>query len=225
MYTHHGIKVRFSGGYHEYFGLQSDVDGIVYLMLANTLIHRIRPGAVTIAEDVSGMPTLCRTIRDGGIGFDYRLGMFLPDMWIKQVVRIEDEKWNMGLIVHALTNRRWKEKVIAYVESHDQAIVGDKTQSMHLFGEEIYYGLYRDKEMSVKVNRGMALHKMIRMLTMNLGGEAYLNFMGNEFGHPEWIDFPRAGNNHSFHYCRRQWSLKYDENLRYGQLGNFDQTL
>jgi len=185
-------------------------------MLANTLIHKLKPSAITIAEDVSGMPTLCRTIRDGGIGFDYRLGMFHPDMWIKHLEKIPDERWNMGGIIYGLTNRRWKEKVVTYVESHDQAIVGDKTVSMRLFNEEIYYGLNRHNEMSLNVSRGMALHKMIRMITFHLGGEAYLNFMGNEFGHPEWIDFPRAGNNFSYHYCRRQWNLKYDSDLRYG---------
>lgn len=67
-------------------------------MLANTLIHKIRPFAITIAEDVSGFPTLCRTIRDGGVGFDYRLGMFLPDMWIKLLKDTQDENWSMDLI-------------------------------------------------------------------------------------------------------------------------------
>jgi 1,4-alpha-glucan branching enzyme len=127
LYNHHGIGYSFTGNYHEYFGMQTDLDGITYLMLANTLVHTLRPGALTIAEDVSGHPTLCRTIRDGGIGFDYRLGMFLPDMWIKLLLKTPDEAWNMGGIVHAMTNRRWQEKVVAYAESHDQAIVGDMT--------------------------------------------------------------------------------------------------
>lgn len=203
LYNHHGIGFSFSGNYHEYFGMQTDLDGITYLMLANTLVHKIRPGAITIAEDVSGHPTLCRSIRDGGIGFDYRLSMFLPDMWIKLLKETPDEQWNMGGIVHAMTNRRWREKVVAYAESHDQAIVGDKTQSMHLFDAEIYHGMDRRNQPSLTVSRGMALHKMIRLMTSSLGGEAYLNFMGNEFGHPEWIDFPREGNNNSYHYCRR----------------------
>lgn len=182
--------------------MQTDLDGIVYLMLANTLVHTMRDGAITIAEDVSGMPTLCRTIRDGGMGFDYRLGMFLPDMWIKLLDGVPDENWNMGAIAHSMVNRRWKEKVVAYAESHDQAIVGDKTQSTWLFNNEIY-SLDQHKPMSLTVSRGMALHKMIRLITLSLGGDAYLNFMGNEFGHPEWIDFPRQGNNYSYHYCRR----------------------
>ena len=78
---------------------------------------------------------------------------------------------------------------------------------------------------TIRVSRGMALHKMIRLLTQTLGGEAYLNFMGNEFGHPEWIDFPREGNGNSYDYCRRQWNLMYDTNLRYGQLGDFDKAM
>lgn len=225
LFNHHGIGFNFSGHYHEYFGMQTDVDGIVYLMLANALIHKLRPDAITIAEDVSGMPTLCREIKDGGIGFDYRLSMFLPDLWIKLLKEIPDEQWSMGIITHSMTNRRWLEKTVAYAESHDQAIVGDKTQSMWLFDKEIYTGLNKNDTPSVRVSRGLALHKMIRLITLSLGGEAYLNFMGNEFGHPEWIDFPRAGNNFSYHMCRRQWSLKYNPDLRYGQLGEFDRVM
>lgn len=175
-------------------------------MLANALIHRLRPHAITVAEDVSGFPTLCRKIRDGGVGFDYRLGMFLPDMWIKLLKETPDEYWNMEMIAHSMINRRWQEKVVAYSESHDQAIVGDKTISMWLFNE-LCYNLSRDNH-NLVIDRGVALHKMIRLITFSLGGQAYLNFMGNEFGHPEWIDFPREGNNWSYHWCRRQWSLK-----------------
>lgn len=87
------------------------------------------------------MPTLCRTIEHGGIGFDYRLNMFMPDMWIKLLKGTPDDAWRMGDITHNLTNKRWKEKVIGYSESHDQAIVGDKTISMWLFEAEIYTGM------------------------------------------------------------------------------------
>jgi 1,4-alpha-glucan branching enzyme len=201
------------------------MDGITYLLLANTLIREINPDAITIAEDVSGMPTLCREMKDGGLGFDYRLSMFMPDMWIKLLKETPDEQWNMGHITHSLTNRRWLEKVVGYAESHDQAIVGDKTISMWLFDSEIYTGMSRSSDMTFKVSRGMALHKMIRLLSQSLGGEAYLNFMGNEFGHPEWIDFPREGNNESYDYCRRQWNLMYDKDLRYGQLYQFDEVM
>jgi len=209
LYHHHGINYGFTGNYKEYFNEQCDSDGITYLMLANALIKEINPDAITIAEDVSGMPTLCRPIKDGGIGFDYRLSMFIPDMWIQYLSgHVPDEQWNIGHLTHNLTNRRYKEKVIGYAESHDQAIVGDKTHSMHLFDSEIYTNMSLESVMTIKVSRGMALHKMIRLITMTLAGEGYLNFMGNEFGHPEWIDFPREGNNNSFQYCRRQWSLR-----------------
>lgn len=224
LYQHHGIGYGFTGNYEEYFGPQTDLDGIVYLMLANCLIRELNPDALTIAEDVSGMPTLCRSLKDGGIGFDYRLSMFMPDMWIK-LMKTPDEGWSMGHIVHSLTNRRWKEGAVGYCESHDQAIVGDKTISMWLFDAEIYHGMSKLQQPSLQVGRGMALHKMIRLLSQSLGGEAYLNFMGNEFGHPEWIDFPREGNNWSYDHCRRQWNLLYDANLRYGQLGAFDKAM
>lgn len=214
LYHHHGIGVGFSGDYREYFGPQIDVDGEVYLMLANDLIHTLYPEAISIAEDVSGMPTLCRKVDEGGIGFDYRLSMFIPDMWIKHLKEFKDEDWNMGNIAFNLTNRRYKEKCVAYCESHDQAIVGDKTISMWLFGGEIYHGM-KALNHSIVVDRGMALHKMIRIVTIGLGGEAYLNFMGNEFGHPEWIDFPREGNQFSYHYCRRQWHLSDNNQLKY----------
>lgn len=174
-------------------------------MLANKLIKSINENAITIAEDVSGQPTLCRTLEDGGIGFDFRLNMYMPDMWIKLIKETPDEDWNMGHIAHSLTNRRWKEKVIGYCESHDQAIVGDKTMSMWLFDDQIYTGMTKSAEepLNYKVERGVALHKMIRLISHVLGGEGYLNFMGNEFGHPEWIDFPREGNGNSYQHCRR----------------------
>ena len=201
-----------------------DVDGVVYLMLANDLIHRLNPDAVSVAEDVSGMPTLCRRVEEGGIGFDYRLSMYIPDMWIKHLKEFKDEDWNMGHIAYSLTNRRYREKCVAYCESHDQAIVGDKTISMWLFANEIYHGM-KTHNHSIVVDRGMALHKLIRLVTMGLGGEAYLNFMGNEFGHPEWIDFPREGNGFSYHFCRRQWHLSDDSSLKYSQLKSFDKAM
>lgn len=195
-------------------------------MLATTLIKEIRPHCITVAEDVSGMPTLCRTVGDGGMGFDYRLSMFMPDMWIKLLKETSDEHWNMGHITHSLTNRRWREKVVGYAESHDQAIVGDKTISMWLFDAEIYTGMSKIcGEMTLRISRGMALHKMIRLISQTLGGESYLNFMGNEFGHPEWIDFPREGNGNSYDHCRRQWNLMYDHDLRYHDLAAFDQVM
>jgi 1,4-alpha-glucan branching enzyme len=215
LYLNHGINYSFTGSYNEYFGENFDIDGGVYLMLANELIHMKNPEAITISEDVSGMPTLCRPISEGGFGFDYRLNMSVPDKWIQVLKEQKDEQWNMGNFCFTLTNRRHNEKHVTYCESHDQSIVGDKTIAMWLFDKEIYENMSISKTPTIVIDRGMALHKMIRLLTFSLGGEAYLNFIGNEFGHPEWVDFPRQGNNFSYHYCRRRWDLCDDVTLRY----------
>ncbi len=226
LYIHHGIGHAFVNGYDEYFNKDlTDDFACAYLMLANYLIKKINPYAITIAEDVSGMPGLCRPIKEGGFGFDYRLNMSVPDMWIKLLKEQSDDEWNMRNIVFNLTNRRWNEKHIAYAESHDQSIVGDKTISMWLFDKEIYHNMSILTEPTVIIDRGIALHKMIRLITFSLGGEGYLNFIGNEFGHPEWVDFPRDGNNYSYHFCRRQWSLSENEILRYKHLLHFDNAM
>ncbi|KAG9003353.1 alpha-1,4-glucan branching enzyme [Tulasnella sp. JGI-2019a] len=225
MYLHHGIGTGFSGGYHEYFGDTVDIEAVVYLMLANDMVHSLYPNAITIAEDVSGMPLLCVSAEDGGVGFDYRLSMAVPDMWIKLLKETSDDQWNMGNIVHTLINRRYGEKSIAYAESHDQALVGDKTLAFWLMDKEMYTNMSDLSEMTPVVSRGLALHKMIRLIVHSLGGEGYLNFEGNEFGHPEWLDFPREGNGNSFHYARRQWPIVDDKLLRYRYLNNFDAAM
>ncbi|EGO02048.1 glycoside hydrolase family 13 protein [Serpula lacrymans var. lacrymans S7.3] len=222
MYTHHGIGTGFSGGYHEYFGDSSDDEAIVYLMLANDAMHQLYPFVVTIAEDVSGMPLLCIPPTQGGVGFDYRLSMAIPDMWIKLLKHKTDDQWDMGNIVHTLINRRHGERSVAYCESHDQALVGDKTLAFWLMDKEMYTHMSDMSPMTPIIARGLALHKMIRLLVHSLGGEGYLNFEGNEFGHPEWLDFPREGNNNSYHYARRQWNVVDDLVLRYRYLNNFD---
>ena len=223
LYTHSGIGVQFSGDYDEYFGLQVDVDACVYMMLANKLLHDLYPDvAVTIAEDVSGMPTLCVPVEMGGIGFDYRLAMAIPDMWIEILEKLKDEQWNMGNIIFTLTNRRWNEKTIGYAESHDQALVGDKTIAFWLMDAAMYTDMNCNGYPSPAVERGIALHKMIRLLTMSLSGEGYLTFMGNEFGHPEWIDFPREGNGNSYQHARRRWDLCDSDYLRYHHLHKFE---
>lgn len=223
LYKHHGIGVGFSGDLREYFGMHVDVDACVYLMLANDLVHNTYPDVgVTIGEDVSGMPTLCRPVVEGGLGFDYRLGMAIPDKWIELLEKTQDENWDMKNIVHTLTNRRWNEYTVVYAESHDQAMVGDKTIAFWLMDKEMYTNMSTNQYPSPVVERGIALHKMIRLITYGLGGEGYLNFMGNEFGHPEWIDFPRAGNGFSYHHARRRWDLAFNEELRYKFLYNFD---
>ncbi|XP_068240503.1 1,4-alpha-glucan-branching enzyme [Palaemon carinicauda] len=225
LYHHHGIGEGFSGGYHEYYGLSVDVEALVYLMLANELLHNVSPDMITVAEDVSGMPALCRPVREGGVGFDYRLGMAIPDNWIKLLKDVSDDDWDMANICHILENRRYQEKTIAYAESHDQALVGDKTIAFWLMDKEMYTHMSVLSEPSLIIDRGLALHKMIRLITHGLGGEGYLNFMGNEFGHPEWLDFPREGNQESYHYARRQWKVVDDELLKYKFLNNFDASM
>lgn len=225
LYHHHGINMGFSGNYNEYFSEATDVDAVVYLMLANHLIQNILPDATVIAEDVSGMPGLCRPVSEGGVGFDYRLAMAIPDKWIDYLKNKMDEEWSMNEIMFSLTNRRYTEKCIAYAESHDQAIVGDKTVAFLLMDQEMYTGMSCLTEASPAVDRGIALHKMIHFITMALGGEGYLNFMGNEFGHPEWIDFPREGNGWSYEMCRRQWNLLDTDHLRYKFLNAFNRSM
>uniref|UniRef100_A0A1A9WPN8 1,4-alpha-glucan branching enzyme n=1 Tax=Glossina brevipalpis TaxID=37001 RepID=A0A1A9WPN8_9MUSC len=225
LYHSRGINESFSGDYNEYFGMNVDTDALNYLALANYMLHLQNPECVTIAEDVSGMPTLCRPISEGGIGFDYRLGMAIPDKWIQLLKEYSDDQWDMGNLVHTLTNRRYRENTVAYAESHDQALVGDKTVAFWLMDKEMYTNMSVLSESNLIIDRGLALHKMVRLITHSLGGEAYLNFMGNEFGHPEWLDFPRPGNNNSYHYARRQWNLADDNLLKYHFLCEFDRAM
>ena len=220
LYHDHGLGSAFIN-YDMYFSMNTDTDAVTYLQLANELVHRVNPNAITIAEDMSGMPGMCVDITDGGIGFDYRLSMGVPDMWIKTIKEQTDDDWNLGHIWYELNSRRPEEKNIGYAESHDQALVGDKTIMFRLCDAEMYTGMQKFGA-NLTIDRGIALHKMIRLLTASTAGEGYLNFMGNEFGHPEWIDFPREGNGWSYHYCRRQWSLVDNENLRYRELNAFD---
>ena len=223
LYHHHGEGVAFSS-YEQYFGPEADEDAILYLQLATTLAHELKPAALLIAEDMSGLPGLCRPLAEGGVGFDYRLAMGIPDYWIKLLKHVRDEDWNLGDLWHALSNRRPGEKTVAYAESHDQALVGDKTLAHWLLDRNIYEHMRRD-DPDPATARGIALHKMIRLSTLAAGGEAYLSFIGNEFGHPEWVDFPRAGNGGSYHFARRQWSLADNPDLQYGYLLAFDRAM
>ncbi|MBR4994563.1 MAG: alpha amylase C-terminal domain-containing protein [Alistipes sp.] len=222
LYYHRGY-IDFDSR-EKFFDEGVDLDAITYLTLANRLVHDLRKDAITIAEDVSGMPGICSKIDDGGIGFDYRLGMAIPDFWIKMLKDTPDEDWNIWEMWSIMTNRLPEVKTVAYAESHDQALVGDKTIAFRLLDKLMYDSMDRTTE-SMVVDRGLALHKMIRLLTITTGGEAYLNFMGNEFGHPEWIDFPREGNGWSYVHARRQWSLRDSEELRYAYLADFDEAM
>jgi 1,4-alpha-glucan branching enzyme len=222
LYHHHG-DTTFDH-YDKYFHQALDWDAITYLQLANTLIREINPDALTIAEDFSGMPGCCKPPADGGLGFDYRLGMGIPDHWIKLLKHTPDEQWDLQTIWNQLSNRRHGEKTVAYAESHDQALVGDKTLAFWLMDQEMYWHMKKSDQSPV-IDRGIALHKLIRLLTLVAGGEAWLNFIGNEFGHPEWIDFPREGNDWSHQYARRQWSLADNPELKYQGLENFERAL
>ena len=220
LYRDHGLERAFTG-YGDYFGDNTDHDAITYLTLANELIHELCPAAITVAEDMSGMPGMCIPSDEGGLGFDFRLSMGVPDLWIKMLEDIPEKDWSLGHLWFELNQRRPGEKNIGYCESHDQALVGDKTIMFRLCDAEMYTSMSKFIQ-SMTVSRGIALHKMIRLITASLSGEGYLNFMGNEFGHPEWIDFPREGNGWSYHYCRRQWSLAEDTTLHYCELAAFD---
>ena len=222
LYHDHGLGVAFTD-YSKYFSMNTDVEAVTYLQLATTLTRQVKKDAILIAEDMSALPGLCVPVEDGGVGFDYRLAMGEPDMWIRLLKDIRDEDWDLNNIYYELTIRRPHEKVIGYCESHDQALVGDKTIMFRLCDQEMYWGMNKDNH-SIVIDRGMALHKMLRLITMTLGGEGYLTFMGNEFGHPEWIDFPREGNGWSYHYCRRQWSLADNEALKYQYLNSFEKA-
>jgi len=223
LYHDHGLGTDFNDN-SKYFSLNTHTEAITYLQLATELIRQVNPNATIIAEDMSGMPGMCLPIEDGGIGFDYRLGMGLPDMWIRTVKGKRDEDWDIGQMWGDMCLRRPGEGTVSYVESHDQALVGDKTMIFRLADASMYSDMSKDCHNPV-IDRAIALHKMIRLFTLAGAGEAYLNFMGNEFGHPEWIDFPREGNGWSFHYCRRQWSLLDNDMLKYQWLGEFDRDM
>ena len=223
LYHDHGLGTDFNSD-DKYFSYNTHVEAITYLQLANELIRQVNPNAITIAEDMSGMPGMCLPIEDGGVGFNYRLGMGLPDMWIRTVKERKDEFWDIFGMWCSMCMRRPGEGTVAYVESHDQALVGDKTMIFRLADAAMYTDMRKECHNDT-IDRAIALHKMIRLYTIAGGGEAYLNFMGNEFGHPEWIDFPREGNGWSFHYCRRQWSLTDNQELKYQYLNDFDHDM
>ena len=219
LYRHHGLGKAFSG-YDDYFGSDVDEDALAYLTLANRVIHSVRPDAETIAEDVSGMPGLASP---DGVGFDYRLAMGVTDLWFK-LFDLPDEEWSMFRLCGELTNRRRDERSIGYAECHDQALVGGQTAIFRLAGDAMYYNMHKNSG-NLRIDRATALHKLVRLSTAATAGNGYLNFMGNEFGHPEWIDFPREGNRWSYDHARRQWSLAEDDRLRFKGLRDFDRAM
>ncbi|MFA5419219.1 MAG: alpha amylase C-terminal domain-containing protein, partial [Bacteroidales bacterium] len=223
IYLHHGLGVDFSS-YNMYFDGNQDEDAITYLSLANRLVKEINKKATTVAEDVSGMPGLASPFKYGGVGFDFRMSMGVADYWIKIIKERSDEQWLMGEMYYQLANKRADEQTISYAECHDQAMVGDKTVIFRLIDAKMYTSMRKIDE-DIVIDRGLALHKMIRLISLATAGDGYLTFMGNEFGHPEWIDFPRQGNNWSYAYARRQWNLVDNKELRYHLLSDFDRAM
>lgn len=223
LYYDHGLGRAFTC-YDDYFNGGLDQEALTYFIMANRLIHEINPNALSIAEEMSGLPGLATPHQNGGLGFDYRMAMGVPDFWIKLIKEVSDERWDVGTIFHELTSKRMDERVVSYAESHDQALVGDKTIIFRLIDKEMYFSMRKDQP-NITVDRGIALHKMIRLATMSCAGGAYLNFMGNEFGHPEWIDFPREGNGWSYAHARRLWSLADNKELRFHWLADFDREM
>jgi len=223
LYFDHGLERAFTS-YNDYFNAGVDHEATTYFKLANKLIKQVKPHSISIAEDMSGMPGLATSVDDGGLGFDYRMAMGVPDFWIKTIKEKSDDEWEVGDIFYQLTSKRMDERVVSYTESHDQALVGDKTIIFRLIDKEMYYSMRKDQP-NLTVDRGIALHKMIRLVTAASAGGAYLNFMGNEFGHPEWIDFPREGNGWSYKHARRIWSISEDPELKFHWLYDFDKEM
>lgn len=223
LYFDHGLEKAFTS-YNDYFSSNVDDEAVMYFRMANKLIKQVKNNSISIAEDVSGMPSLAVPVEHGGIGFDYRMAMGVPDFWIKLIKEKSDNDWDVGEIFYQLTSKRLDEKVVSYAESHDQALVGDKTIIFRLIDKEMYFSMRKDQP-NITVDRGIALHKMIRLATAGAAGGAYLNFMGNEFGHPEWIDFPREGNGWSYKHCRRIWSIAEDTELKFHWLYDFDREM
>lgn len=223
IYSHHGLGKSFTS-YNDYYNNTLQLDALAYLQMANDVAHSVGKSILTIAEDTSALPGLALSSKNGGIGFDYRLSMGVPDLWIKILKEKKDEDWDLVHLFYELTARRPEEKVISYAESHDQAMVGDKTIMFRLADKAMYWHMQKSDN-NIEIERAIALHKMIRLITASTNGGGYLNFMGNEFGHPEWIDFPREGNKWSFAHARRRWDLVDNGFLKYEWLYNFDKAM
>ncbi|CED82984.1 1,4-alpha-glucan branching enzyme/starch branching enzyme II [Phaffia rhodozyma] len=223
------VNQSWTGNYGQYFSSDTDHAGVEYFMLANHIIKTLFPFVTTIAEDTAGFPTLALSTDIGGLGFDYRLTLG-PAYHLFHLLKTEpdDANWSVRDIVASLGNRRLQlgEKTIAFVESHDQCIEGGKTMSQWLFDDEIYTQMSVFQTPTPKVERAMALHKMLRLMVFAFAGEGYMNFMGNEFGHPEWLVFPSVQNGFHTTHCRRQWDLAdFSRDLRYRDLARFDREM
>lgn len=219
IYTDHGLGDDFSHVGRCFYGAggtsRLDENGVLYLSLANTLVHELAPEAFTVAEEFSGAPGMSCAPEQGGLGFDRRFAMGIPDYWAK-FIRGEGSGTSMGMLWHEMTNRRWYDKTVSYTECHDQCINGDDAFIWRLIGDDMYEHMSMFSN-SWKNSRGVALHKLMRFVTLATAGQGWLNFMGNEFGHPEWIDDEA--------YAHRQWHLAETGHLKYSKLDAFDRAM
>ncbi|KAK9673873.1 hypothetical protein RND81_12G195300 [Saponaria officinalis] len=218
MYTHNGFAT-FTGDFEEYCNQYVDRDALLYLILANDILHFLHPNIITIAEDATLYPGLCEPSSQGGLGFDYYVNLAAPEMWLSFLENVPDNEWSMSKIVTTLMgNKIYTNKMLLYAENHSQSISGGRSFAEILFGTEV------GSNEASKLLRGTSLHKVIRLITFTIGGSAYLNFMGNEFGHPKRVEFPTSNNNFSFELASRRWDLLSDQGL-HQKLFHFDQDM
>ncbi|KAH7682202.1 1,4-alpha-glucan branching enzyme protein [Dioscorea alata] len=185
------------------------------------MLHELHPDIITIAEDATFYPGLCESTTQGGLGFDYYVNLSVTDLWLWLLQDVPDQAWSMSKIVNVLVNSQSSNRrMLVYCENHNQSISGGRSFAEILFGNnnQNFIGL-EDFEF-----RGSSLHKMIRLISFSIGGSAYLNFMGNEFGHPNRVEFPMESNNYSFAFANRKWDLLKDKGLHMG-LFNFDKEM
>lgn len=215
LYIDHGVNDSFSHVGRCFYGKdgqpREDVYGELYLCLANDLIHNMDEHAITIAEEFSGMPGLTCSPAEGGLGFDYRFAMGIPDFWAKAIENPKD----MGSMWYEMTNHRPYDRTISYVECHDQCINGDDAMIWRLLGDSMYRYMGASSE-TWNISRGLAFYRLMRLLTLTAADAGYLNFMGNEFGHPEWLDAEE--------HAHRQWHLADQPDLKYASLAAWDKA-
>ena len=223
LYNDHGIgHTGFTD--NDYLGSNLNQSGLLYLVLLCKLAHELRPDFILIAEDVSGLPGLARPALLGGVGFDYRLQMGLPDFFESVAKDVMDDGISPSRIWHALVSRRFDERHIGYVESHDQAIVGGQSLIFRLLGPKMYTDMHAETQ-SHDVHLAVAVVNVAKSIVFFLGGEAWMSFIGNEFGHPDWVEFPTPDNDDCFEYAYRKWYLATDSALMYEKMAAFDRDL
>ncbi|KAG8075748.1 hypothetical protein GUJ93_ZPchr0006g43795 [Zizania palustris] len=217
LYTHNGFST-FTGAMEEYCNQYVDKDALIYLILANEMLHELHPDIITIAEDATFYPGLCEPTTQGGLGFDYWVNLSIPEMWLWHLENVPGQEWSMNKIMKVLISKNCN--MLSYVENHNQSISGRKS-----FAEII---LHKEKCSNNSVSddgifRACSLLKIIKLLTFSTSGGAYLNFIGNEFAHPKRIEFPMSGNDYSFGLANRQWELL--EKGVHKHIFNFDKDL